>query len=140
MARITARNCAIGVTDSAGACQSISGRGNSVSMSITAEAPEVTAFQDLWRTRLPDGLRDWEMSVNGVWDGAAEQVDSILFGILGSCTLVHFGPGGSTSGCTKYSACAVCTNYTVDGAVEGAVTYSATFSGRSGSMTNTTWT
>lgn len=140
MAKISARNVSLGIDDSAAACQSISGRSNTATMSFSAEAPDVSAFGTTYRERVPDGLKDWELSVSGLWDGVASQIDSILFGILGASTRVAYGPAGSTSGCTKYEASAVCNDYSVEGSVEGAVTFSAIFAARSGSMTRTTWT
>jgi hypothetical protein len=139
MAKITARNVTVDIDDSTGACQSISGRTNSATLSFSAETPDVSAFGTTYRERVPDGLKDWELSVSGFWDGSSSQLDEILFGIHGGSTLVRYGPAGSTSGCTKYEACAVCSDYNIEAAVEGAVTYSATFSARTGSMTRTTW-
>ena len=140
MARVVARNVSIGVEDSTGACAVLTTRSNTATMTFTAEAPEVTTYGEVYRTRLPDGLRDWEFSVSGFWDGSANALEAIMYPILGASTQIYYGPGGSTSGCTKYTACAVCTNFSIEGSVGAAVTYSATFSGRSGSMTRATWT
>jgi len=141
MARIVARNASLGIDNSSAACTSISGRTNSVTVSFSGEAPDVTAFDNTgYRERVPDGLKDWELSISGLWDGSGTDLDATLFPILAASTRVAYGPAGSTSGCTKYEASAICTDYNVEAAVEGAVTFSATFTGRSGSMTRTTWT
>ena len=139
MGKITARNVSLGVQDSLGACQAISGNANSAALSFSAEAPDVSAFGTLYRERVPDGLRDWELSISGHWDGSASALDDILYPILGGSTVVMYGPAGSTTGCTMYTACAVCQDYSIEGAVEGAVTFSSTFVARTGSVTRTTW-
>lgn len=139
MAKITARNVSLGVEDSSGACQSISGKSNTATFTHSAEAPDVSSFGATTRERLPDGLKDWELSVAGFWDGAANELDSILFPIVGASTMISYGPAGSTSGCTLYTACAVMPDYSIEGSVEGAVTFSATFQARTGSLTRTTW-
>jgi len=140
MAKIVAKNTSLYVDNSSAASTAISGRTNTVSLSFSAETPDVTSFAGAgWRERIQDGLKDWELSIGGFYDPAATQIDTILFGILGASTRVQYGPGGSISGCTKYTASAVCSDYTVDGSVEGAATYSATFAARTGAMSASTW-
>ena len=134
MAKISARNVKL-----FGGGRDLSGRSNSGTLSFSAEAPDVSAFGATYRERVPDGLKDWELSIAGLCDLAANQLDSILFGALGASTRIKYGPGGSTAGCTMYTACAVCSDYSIEGAVEGAVTFSATFAGRIGTMTASTW-
>ena len=138
MAKVTARNTAIRILDSNGASRLISGRSNSAEMSFTAEAVDVTTFGAGYREYVADGLRDWELSIDGMWDGAASQIDEILYGVLGACTSLCYGPSGSTTGMVQYSGCAICTEYTVSGAVEGAVTFSATFKAAS-QLNRGTW-
>ena len=139
MARVTARNTSLLVGDSAGASRVLSGRANTATLSFSSEAVDGTAFGESYRFKIADGIKDWSLSMAGVWDGAASQVDEILFGILAACTSVCYGPGGSTSGLTQYSGCSVLNTYEVAGELDGMVTWSAEFVG-SGSLTRGTWT
>ena len=70
MARIVARNATI-IMDGL----DISGRSNSMRLTFSAEAPEVTAFRETSRTRLPAGLQDAEMTVDGFYDTGAGGLD-----------------------------------------------------------------
>ena len=137
--RITARNASLYVTDSNGASKSISGYLNNISMSRSAEAPDITGFGEDNRQRLSNGIKDWELSFNAFFGTGASAIDEILNGILGGSTMLWFGPSGSTSSCTMYTACGVLTEYAADFALEGAATMSGTIMARSGSMTRTTW-
>lgn len=140
MGQFVGYNGAFGVEDSAATCRSLSGFGNSITMSWSAEAPEVTAFGDTTRQRLPDGLKDVTFDYAGFFDSTATTgLDAVLSGILGGSTRVVWGPTGSTSGSTKYSTCAICTDYSLDHPVDGVVTATATFVNRSGSLTRGTW-
>ncbi len=141
MAKIVSRNTSIYVDAASllGASLSLSGKTNTATLTFSAEAPEVTTFGDVMRGRLAGGLMDWNLSVGGFSDLAAGQLDSTLFSLLGASTRVQYGPGGSTSGCTKYIGNAVCTDYSLDTAVEGALGFSATFSNHSGSMAASIW-
>ena len=127
MAKSTARNTVIHILDTASASRNISGRSNSVTMSFTADSVDVTGFGATYREYIADGIKEWNMSLNGVWDGAASQLDEIMNGILGACTSVCYAPSGSTTGAVLYSGCAVVTEYSIEGAVADAVTLSGTF-------------
>ena len=137
--RITARNASLYIQDSTGASRSISGYLNNISMSRSAEAPDITGFGEDNRQRLSNGIKDWELTFNAFFGVGASGIDEILNGILGGSTMLFFGPSGSTSSCTMYTACAVLTEYAADFALEGAATMSGTLMARSGSMTRTTW-
>lgn len=141
MAKITSRNTALYVDEASavGASLSLSGRSNTATLTFSAEAPESTCFGAVMKERLTGGLKDWELSIGGFADLAAGQIDYTLFTLLGASTRVQYGPGGSTSGCTKYIASAICTDYSIDTAVEGALGYSATFSNLSSSMAASVW-
>ncbi|KKQ44072.1 MAG: hypothetical protein US62_C0034G0010 [Candidatus Woesebacteria bacterium GW2011_GWA1_37_8] len=52
MAKIVGRNASLYVEDSTGACRSISGDLNQVTLSRSAEAPDVTGFGEDMRQRL----------------------------------------------------------------------------------------
>ena len=140
MARIVARNAALGVDDNTGASVSISGRTNTVALSWTSESPEVTAFTETTRSRVPGGLLDWEITADIWYDEASGQTDAIFSGLIGgSGTKVYFGPAGSTSGLVKYSGSAVITEYSMNFAVADAGTANVAFSARTGSLTRSTW-
>lgn len=139
MARIIARNASFYLEDSSGASRAMTGLTNSITLSQTAEAPEVTAFGEDTRTRLSGGLKDWELSFDAFFSSGANEVDEVLSGILGGSTLFKFGPSGSSSGCIMYTACGVLTEYSMDLGVEDAATVSGTLTARSGSLTRTTW-
>jgi hypothetical protein len=138
MARVTARNTTFLVKDSTSASRTLSGRANTATLSFTSEAVDATAFGESFRFRIADGIKDWTLSVAGVWDGAASQIDEILYGILAACTSACYGPGGSSSSSVQYSGCCILNNYEVAGALEGVVTWSAEFAA-AGSLTRGTW-
>jgi len=139
MPKSNGNNVSLYILDSTGASQSITGWGNSISLSWEAETPEVTTFGNINRERLPDGIQDWELSFDGFWGGDSGEIDEILGGILGGSTMIFLGPGGSDSGKTQYSACAILQSYEIGVELEEAVTFSATFVARSGSLTRGTW-
>ena len=139
MGKTTSASAALWVDDSSGTCRSISGLGNSITLTWSSEAPEVTGFGNGARERLPGGLIDWELSFDGFYGADANETDEVLSGILGKATYIQLGPGGSSSGSPKFSACAVLTSYEIGMSVEDAVTVSATFVARTGSMTRGTW-
>ncbi len=142
MARIVARNAALYVDDNTGACTSISGHANTIALSYTGEAPEVTSFGETTRTRLTGGLLDWEITADLFYDEAAGKTDAIMSGLLGgSGTRVQFGPAGSATATSpvRYSGCAVLTEYSMNFAVADAGTASVTFAARSGSLTRGTF-
>lgn len=127
MARISGRNCFLSVSPLTGCPFNLSGRSNSVTLNIDSEEVEVTAFGALYKERVADALRDWSIECAGFWDGAASNVDATLYTNFAACCAVAFGPAGSGSGQIKYSGCMILQNYTIEGAVDGAVTFSATF-------------
>lgn len=139
MGKITSSSVALYVEDSSGASQSISGWGNSITLSWSSEAPEVTAFGNDTRERLPEGLKDWELSFDGFYGPDSGEIDDILSGILGQATVIQLGPAGSGAGDPKFTASAILTSYEIGITLEDAITVSATFTARSGSLTRGTW-
>jgi predicted secreted protein len=127
MARVSGRNTAILILDSNSASRQISGRANSGTLTFTSEEVDVTSFGALYRERIADALRDWSVEISGFYDGSASQIDEILHGVLAACTSLCFGPSGSGSGEIQYSGCAILQEYSMESAVDGAVTFSATF-------------
>ena len=140
MARIVAKNAALGLDDNTGTCRALSGRANSITLTMSGEAPEVTGFTEVTRQRLAGGLLDWELTADIFFDAAANQTDLVLSGLMGgSGTRFIFGPAGSTSGCNAYTACAVLTEYGKSFGVADAGTATLSLTARSGSLTATTF-
>ncbi len=141
MGKIIARNGSLYVEDSSNACQAMSALISSMTLTMSAESPDVTGFGEQDRQRLPNGLRDWSLAISGFWSFGASEVDAVFSGIgSGGSTLIYFGPGGSTTGCVMYSACAVLVDYNVElGGPNESANVSANFNARTGSMTRGTW-
>lgn len=139
MSKIVARNASLYLEDSTGASQSMSGLLNTINLSRTAEAPDVTGFGNDNRQRLSNGIKDFQLTFNAFFSSGTNEVDEVLNGILSGSTMFQFGPSGSSSGCILYSGCAVLTEYAMDFSVEGAATVSGTLMARSGSVTRGTW-
>lgn len=127
MARISGRNCYAAASSLASGSINLSGRSNTFTLNITSEEVDVTSFGAAYRERVADALKDWGVEVSGFWDGAASNLDAFLNEILAACCVIVVGPGGSATSSIKYSGCAILQDYSIEGAVEGAVTYSATF-------------
>ena len=118
----------------------LTGDANSMSLSWTAEAPEVTSFGDNTVQRLEDGINDWETSVEGFVNapnGTASNLGDLQIG--NKATRVLLGLSGSATGDQMFTGCAVLTEFSTENSVDGAVTFSATFAARSGSLTASTW-
>jgi hypothetical protein len=106
----------------------------------TSDAPEVTTFCDNNVQRLPDGIKDWELSIGGFINapnGTASNAFDLMIG--DRATRVIFGLGGSATGCQMFTACAVLTEFSSEQSVDGAVTFSMSLAARSGSMTASNW-
>ena len=127
MARISGRNSYIAASSLNTASLNLSGRSNTWTLNITSEEVDVTSFGAAYRERVADALKDWGVEVSGFWDGAASNIDAFLSEIHAACSTVFVGPNGSTTGFIKYSGCMILQDYSVETAVEGAVTWSATF-------------
>lgn len=139
MSKVTGRNTYVAIQDGI-TTTVLTNSLNSVTLTQTEDAPEVSVFGKQNRERMFEGIKDWEASVEGFWEGEPNLIDSVLFGALaGACVMFHYGPTGSTSGSVKYSGCALLQDYEMNFALEDAGTVSATFVARTGSMTRTTF-
>jgi len=139
MAKIAASNASIGIDDSTNTCRALSGLMNSITLTYSAEAPEVTGFGSNNRERIQDGIKDTELSFEAFFGTGATETDAILNGILGASTRWVFGPNGSGTGAILYTACAILTSYEMAFQLEDAGTVSGTLVNRSGSLTRTTF-
>lgn len=139
MGKITARNAFFRVWDGT-ASTNLTTSLNSITLTQSEEAPEVSVFGQQNRERMHDGIKDWEAAVEGYYEAGTGLIDAVLFGLVaGACGMIDFGPSGSTSGCVKYSACSVLNSYEINFALEDAGMVTANFQARTGSMTRTTW-
>lgn len=107
-----------------------SGRTNTATLNMSAEAPEITCFGSDNRERLSFGIKDAEMTFNGYFDASASKIDEVLASLLSGSTyygLYHNrssnAPGREFGG--------VLTEYNIDESVEAAAAISATVSGSS---------
>jgi len=64
---------------------------NSVTLDITADEVETTAFGSTYRTRI-GGLKDASVSLDFMQDFAAGSVDALLFPLMGSTVAVKISP------------------------------------------------
>lgn len=138
MAKLHARNVSIYVDDASGASTSITGDLNTITLDISAEAPEVTSFGDNTVQRLSNGIRDFSVSMDGFYNQGV-QAACVLEGLLAGSSYMQLGVAGSATGCPKKCACIVCTAMNISWGVNDAISFSAEFSGRSGSITASAW-
>lgn len=124
MARIVARNARL-LADG----YDLSGRSNSITYSLTAEAPEVTAFTEDTRTRLAGGLKDVELSVDGFFDSGASQTDQLFSSMLGGSQIWSVWPSGYAASQVGKAFAGIMTEYSADVGVEDALTVSVTVTG-----------
>jgi hypothetical protein len=124
MARVVARNVEI-----FGGGRDLSGRSNSVTLTFSAEAPEVTAFRDSTRQRLPGGLRDSELTADGFFDNAASQMDENLNAMVSASAWWALFPITASGSKAGREFAGILTEYSAVGAVADAATVSFTVPG-----------
>lgn len=139
MAKLHARNVSIYVDTAAGASTSITGDLNSITLDMSAEAPEVTSFGDNTVQRLSNGITDWTLSVDGYFNQGATAAACILEALVAGSTYVQLGVAGSTTGSPKKCASAVVTSLNLSWGVNDAISFSMEMAGRSGSITASVW-
>ena len=124
-------NVTLSLDDETGSAQVLTTFAAECELSADIDGSEDTAFGDDWRSRLA-GLRDWTLTFSGNADSAANASDDVL-GALAT-TVAWTNPTLTISvlfdnGTTTYSAEGILTNYTITGAVEDVVKFSATVLG-----------
>jgi hypothetical protein len=84
----------------------------SVTLDITADEVETTAFGSTYRTRI-GGLKDASVSFDFHQDFGAGSVDALLFPLMGSTVAVKIAPtsGTVTAVNPEYRFTALCTQY-----------------------------
>jgi hypothetical protein len=101
----------------------------SVTLDITSDEVETTAFGSTYRSRI-GGLKDASVSLDFHQDFGAGAVDSLLFPLLGSTVAVKIAPTSGTVTATnpEYRFTALCTQYQpFAGAVGDLATLSVTW-------------
>lgn len=101
----------------------------SVTLDITADEVETTAFGSSYRTRI-GGLKDASVSFDFHQDFGAGSVDALLFPLMGSTVAVKIAPTSGTITATnpQYEFTALCTQYQpYSGAVGDLATLSVTW-------------
>lgn len=83
-----------------------------VTLDVTAEEQDTTAFGNTYRTRIA-GLKDGSISLDFHQDFAAGSVDATLFPLLGSAVSFSIKPTSGTGSSTNptYSGTAIVTQY-----------------------------
>jgi len=101
----------------------------SVTLDITSDEVETTAFGSTYRSRI-GGLKDASVSLDFHQDFGAGAVDALLFPLLGSTVAVKIAPTSGTVTATnpEYRFTALCTQYQpFAGAVGDLATLSVTW-------------
>lgn len=109
--------------NAAGSLTNISAYCKSAAADMPGQVNETTTLGKTSRTFI-GGLLDGTISVEGLWDPT---VDAIMFAARGVTKSFELGPEGGTTGDIKYSGECFGTSYKVNPAVDGVVTFSATF-------------
>lgn len=140
MAKLSARDSAIYLDDSSGACKSVSADLSSVELTYSSENVDVTGFGSTVRERVHDIITDWSFSYNGFYNADADSVEELFLNDIkiGGSTFLRWGPSGSTATCAMYAGCAILQDCNVQSAFDGAVAISGTIIARTGSLTRTT--
>jgi len=102
---------------------------NSVTLDITTDEVETTAFGSTYRTRI-GGLKDASVSLDFMQDFGAGAVDALLFPLMGSTVAVKIAPTSGTVTATnpEYRFDALVTQYQpFAGAVGDLATLSVTW-------------
>lgn len=124
MGKVAARNCKV-VLDG----RDVSGVSNSATLTFSAEAPEVTSFGDSNRTRMNDGLKDVEFTLDGFYDTGASGMDVAYSSMVAASVVTAFFPQGYSASNAIYEFVGIMTSYEQTFAVEDAAATSATIAG-----------
>ena len=128
-----------GCNNSASNLFALTGDLNSITLTFSEDAAEVSAFGMTNKERMFDGIKNWELSFDGYYEQQAAGIDAVLFGLLGGSCVMKYGPAGSSTGSVMYTACAILSTYDIGFELENAITVKGTLVARSGSMTASQW-
>lgn len=124
MAKIVARNAKI---ISVG--KDLSGQYNNSTLTLSAEAPEVTGYGDGSRQRLAAGIRDVELTIDGFFNDSASSTDAMFKELVAASALIAYFPQGYAACTPVYQMAGIVTQYEAGFPLEDAATISATVSG-----------
>ena len=111
----------------------------SIDLPVEVDVPEATAFGDEWRTRAPDGLKDWTATSDYNQDYAAGALDATLWPLLGKAVTLAVRPDEAVRSATnpEWGGTPILSSYQpINGAVGELSTGSITLMG-SGPLTRT---
>ena len=139
--KVAARDAYLQLEDSVGTLRVVDGDLNDSSYTDEAETPESTGYGATYRVYVINGLKTFGFTMSGQFnDTATTGIETVLSGITpGGSTGMVYGPGGSSSGYRKISACLIMTNYEVSAPLADLVQITANFVLRSGSPTYATF-
>ena len=124
MAKVHGKNLEIDVNSI-----DLTGDSNEVTLDINVGSDEVSTFEDGFDTFV-QGTPNWTVQMNGVWDGADDDLDEQMFTLVtaGGVTM-NLYPEANTNGKVKYTGTVQLLNYNVPVSRAGAVRWSANFQG-----------
>jgi hypothetical protein len=122
MAKVLARNAVVLITG-----KNLSGNSNNVTLTRSAEAPEVTCFGDSTKQRLSDGVKDVEFRLDGFYNTTASTTDATFSeGLAGASSLSFIPQGLATSNVVHNIGGGIESNYEIKSALAEACTVSMT--------------
>lgn len=130
------RNTVFKIQNAAGTLVDISNVLRDVSLPISADTPETTAFGSTNKSYVI-GIKDGRFSCSGMYDAATDAILEGIFGLEAARTF-EYGPEGSATGRVKYTGSVFLTSYTVSGSVSDMVAASCEFQ-VTGALTRSTW-
>lgn len=107
---------------------------DSIDVPFSDDVAEVSVFGTVQKPYVA-GLRDGTVSISGPWDST---IDAVMVAARGVSKEFAYGPAGSAGGTVKYAGSAICTSYSVNASLSGAVRWSASLQ-QNGSASITTW-
>jgi hypothetical protein len=102
-----------------------------IALNVKQETVKVDGLSSAGPERVV-GNYDYDISLDGNFDGAASQGDATIFGLVGNAGVAAgFDPTGGAAGASdpNYDGTYVLASYSIKGGVGGAVQYSATLEG-----------
>lgn len=107
----------------------LSGEGNNVTLNISVDTADATAFGDNWKVFL-EGVAEWNISAEFFFDGANKKAADVAMDTIGKGPkVVIFYPGGSGATNVSYTGSAIITKCNKSAPVGGAVTLSMSLQG-----------
>jgi len=109
--------------------QSMEDDGNRITITITPDTAELTAFGSEAKEH-KEGIYGWTLDYDGFWNSAANANDQVFYQMIGQGGKeVKFFPNGSAASKIYYWGTAILTSYNPEATVGGGVTCSASLIG-----------